>query len=151
MRHLCASAAVVILILGVLSPPLSLGQTPGTTRSGAPLYMGVGSCAAVQCHGSLRELTTSKAGVRQTEHPHWLFKEKHAKAYEVLLKDRSLVMAKNLNMAEPPAQSERCLVCHAMYAPREARGPKFQLEDGVSCEACHGPAGVWLENHIDRK
>jgi hypothetical protein len=113
--------------------------------------MGVGSCAAVQCHGSLRELTTSKAGVRQTEHPHWLFKEKHAKAYEVLLKDRSLVMAKNLNMAEPPAQSERCLVCHAMYAPREARGPKFQLEDGVSCEACHGPAGVWLENHIDRK
>ena len=151
MRHLCASAAVVILILGVLSPPLSLGQTPGTTSRGAPLYMGVGSCAAVQCHGSLRELTTSKAGVRQTEHPHWLFKEKHAKAYEVLLKDRSLVMAKNLNMAEPPAQSERCLVCHAMYAPREARGPKFQLEDGVSCEACHGPAGVWLENHIDRK
>ena len=54
-------------------------------------------------------------------------------------------------MAEPPAQSERCLVCHAMYAPRESRGPKFQLEDGVSCEACHGPAGVWLENHIDRK
>ena len=30
MRHLCASAAVVVLILGVLSPPLSLGQTPGT-------------------------------------------------------------------------------------------------------------------------
>jgi Cytochrome c554 and c-prime len=151
MRHLCASAAVAVLILGVLSPPLSVGQTPGSTSSGAPLYMGVGSCAAVQCHGSLRELTTSKAGVRQTEHPHWLFKEKHAKAYEVLLKDRSLVMAKNLKMAEPPAQSERCLVCHAMYAPKESRGPKFQLEDGVSCEACHGPAGIWLENHIDRK
>src|SRR2546426_6753318 len=151
MRHLCASAAVVVLILGLFLPPLSFGQTPGSTSSGAQLYMGVGSCAAVQCHGSLRELTTSKAGVRQTEHPHWLFKEKHAKAYEVLLKDRSLVMAKNLKMPEPPAQSERCLVCHAMYAPKESRGPKFQLEDGVSCEACHGPAGVWLENHIDRK
>src|SRR5205814_9466741 len=92
MRHLYASVAAVILILGVLSPPRSVGQTPGTSSSGTPLYMGVGTCAAVQCHGSLRELTTSKAGVRQTEHPHWLFKEKHAKAYEILLKDRSLVM-----------------------------------------------------------
>ena len=151
MRHLCASAVVVVLMLGVLSPSRSLGQAPGSTSSGAPLYMGVGTCAAVQCHGSLRELTTSKAGVRQTEHPHWLFREKHARAYEVLLKDRSLVMAKHLKMAEPPAQSARCLVCHATYAPQESRGPKFQLEDGVGCEACHGPASVWLENHIDRK
>ena len=66
-------------------------------------------------------------------------------AYEVLLKDRSFVMAKHLKMAEPPAQSEWCLVCHAMYAPKEPRGPKFQLEDGVRGEACHGsvscPAG----------
>ena len=37
MRHLCASAAVVVLILGVLSPPLSVGQTPGSTSSGAQL------------------------------------------------------------------------------------------------------------------
>src|SRR5262245_41715796 len=78
MRHLCASVAVVVLVLGVLSPPLSRGQIPASTSNGAQLYMGVGTCAAVQCHGSLRELTTSKAGVRQTEHPHWLFKEKHA-------------------------------------------------------------------------
>ena len=66
MRHLCAAATVVVLILGVLSPPRSVAQTPGSTSNGAPLYMGVGTCAAVQCHGSLRELTTSKAGVRQT-------------------------------------------------------------------------------------
>ena len=124
MRHLGASAVVVILVLGVLSPPLGMGQTPapmqtpGSARSGAPLYMGVGSCSAPQCHGSVRPLTISKTGVRQTEYTHWVSVEKHARAYEVLLKDRSIQMAKNLKMAEAPAQNERCLVCHAMYVPK---------------------------------
>jgi hypothetical protein len=88
--------------------------------------------------------------VRQTEYTHWVSVEKHARAYEVLLKDRSIQMAKNLKMAEAPAQNERCLVCHAMYVPKELEGPKYQREDGVSCEACHGAAKVWLENHIGR-
>ena len=111
MRHLCASA-VIVLILGV-------GQMPASAQpasSGAQAYMGVGSCSAPQCHGSVSPLTTSKAGVRQNEYTHWVSLEKHSKAYEVLLRERSLVMAKNLKMAEAPAQSEKCLVCHAMYA-----------------------------------
>ena len=32
--------------------------------------------------------------------------------------------------------------------PRSARGERFQLDDGVSCEACHGPSGRWLESHV---
>ena len=127
--------SVCVLILGV-------GQMPASAQpasSGAQAYMGVGSCSAPQCHGSLSPLTTSKAGVRQNEYTHWVSLEKHSKAYEVLLRERSLVMAKNLKMPEAPAQSERCLVCHAMYAPKELQGAKYQLEDGVSCEACHGP------------
>ena len=30
-------------------------------------------------------------------------------------------------------------------------GPKYQREDGVSCEACHGAAKIWLENHVGRE
>lgn len=150
MRHVGASAIVVVCMLGVLQPSRSLGQTTGTAGGGGFQYMGVGSCSAPQCHGSVRELTTSKLGVRQTEHVHWLTQEKHSKAYEVLLKERSVLMAKNLKMTEAPEKSERCLVCHAMHAPKEQQGPKYQVEDGVSCEACHGAAKVWLENHIDR-
>jgi hypothetical protein len=145
MRHLCASA-VMVLILGV-------GQMPASAQpasSGAQAYMGVGSCSAPQCHGSISPLTTSKAGVRQNEYTHWVSLEKHSKAYEVLLRERSLVIAKNLKMPEAPAQSERCLVCHAMFAPKELQGAKYQLEDGVSCEACHGGAKIWLENHVGR-
>src|SRR6266545_2416943 len=156
MRHLCASAVAIVLVLGVLSPPLGVGQTP------APLYMGVGSCSAPQCHGSVSPLTTSQLGVRQNEYTHWISEEKHARAYEVLLKDRSIQMARNLKMTERPDQSERCLVCHAMYVPKhmlpqgvqsmkELEGPKYQREDGVSCEACHGAAKIWLENHVGRE
>src|SRR5438034_1276036 len=113
MGHLYVAAVVVVLVLGGLDPSLGVGQTRGPARSGAQLYMGVGSCAAVQWHGSLSELSISEAGVRQTEHPHWLYKEKHAKAYEVLLKDRSVQIVKNLKFTTPPEQSERCLVCHS--------------------------------------
>ncbi len=34
--------------------------------------------------------------------------------------------------------------------PSEQQGPYYQIEDGVSCEACHGPAEGWLGTHITR-
>lgn len=151
MRHVGASAIVVVLMLGVLHPARSLAQTTGAVGGGGQQYMGVGSCSAPQCHGSVSPLTTSKQGVRQTEHVHWLTQEKHSKAYEVLLKERSVQMAKNLKLKEAPEKSERCLVCHTTYATKDQQGPKYQLEDGVGCEACHGAAKVWLENHIGRE
>ena len=32
-------------------------------------------------------------------------------------------------------------------APAGERGPRFQISDGVGCEACHGGAGGWLASH----
>lgn len=161
MRHLCASAVVVVLMLGMLQPPESVGQTSVSSSgaSGKPLavgpggiprffYMGVESCAASTCHGSTAPRNAPRTGIRQTEHGQWLARDKHARAYEVLLKPRSLLMAKNLKMAESPAKSERCLVCHSLDVPQNERSGGFRLEDGVSCEACHGPAEGWLGVHI---
>jgi hypothetical protein len=51
-------------------------------------------------------------------------------------------------MTVSPWQSERCLVCHTAYAPRELRSAAYKLEDGVSCEACHGQAEGWLGIHL---
>jgi len=31
----------------------------------------------------------------------------------------------------------------------ERRGERFKLADGVSCEACHGPAGRWISRHVE--
>jgi len=164
MRHLCASAVVVVLVLGMLGPPLSVGQmtaasSPGTAST-APavgggsaqrfLYLGAESCGASTCHGSATPRNAPRTGIRQTEYAQWLNNDKHAKAFEVLLKERSLLMAKNLKMTEPPAKSERCVVCHSLYIPKELRSASFRVEDGVSCEACHGQSEGWLGTHIAR-
>lgn len=163
MRHLCASAVVVVLMLGMLTPPASVGQTAVSSSgtAGRPpalggggiqrfFYMGVESCAASSCHGSVTPRTATRSGIKQTEHPQWVGRDKHAKAYEVLLKPRSTLMAKNLKMTEAPAKSERCLVCHALDVPQSERSATFKIEDGVSCEACHGPSEGWLGIHISR-
>ena len=166
MRHLCASAVVVVLVLGMLGPPLSVGQMaatappPGAASKTAPsvgvgspqrfFYMGAESCGASTCHGSATPRNAPRTGIRQTEYAQWQTHDKHAKAYEVLLKERSLVMAKNLRMAEPPSKSNRCVVCHSLYAPKELQSASYKIEDGVSCEACHGQAEGWLGTHIAR-
>ena len=111
-------------------------------------YIGVESCGASTCHGSVTPRTALRTGIRQTEYTQWLSTDKHAKAYEVLLKARSIQMAKNLKMAEPPSKSARCLVCHALDVPKDLRSASYKVEDGVGCETCHGEAEGWLGLHI---
>jgi Cytochrome c554 and c-prime len=47
-------------------------------------------------------------------------------------------------------QAEKCLACHALDVPAEARAKTFDLSEGVSCESCHGPASAWLGPHTTR-
>jgi hypothetical protein len=49
---------------------------------------------------------------------------------------------------KPAHESPLCLDCHAP-GPREtdSRGRNFDRSFGVGCEACHGPAGDWLNPH----
>jgi hypothetical protein len=35
--------------------------------------------------------------------------------------------------------------------PVADRGPKFQIDDGIGCEGCHGAASGWLAAHDDRQ
>lgn len=42
-----------------------------------------------------------------------------------------------------------CLDCHADNVPVENRGERFQLDDGVGCEACHGGAETYISTHVD--
>lgn len=43
----------------------------------------------------------------------------------------------------------KCLACHALDAPEPQRAKTYAAE-GVSCEACHGPASGWLGPHTTR-
>jgi hypothetical protein len=57
-------------------------------------------------------------------------------------------MAAILNIG-PAEKAQKCLVCHALSVDVAHRAREFDLDDGVSCESCHGPASRWLEPHIE--
>jgi hypothetical protein len=108
-------------------------------------HLGVTSCAGSTCHGAVEPFKNSN--VQQNEYVIWSQKDRHAKAYKVLLEERSVRIARNLGL--PNANTaEICLNCHAHNVPENRRGRQFQISDGVGCEACHGGASGWLGIHI---
>ena len=127
--------------------------------SPTPQYVGAAACSSSNCHGSVTARLDSAMSL-QNEYVTWYKSDRHAKAYETLSTDRALRIARLVGMVDGTAtpgdwlaraaRPERCLDCHALDVPAAQRGPKFKLEDGVSCEACHGPAGGWLTRHTER-
>jgi hypothetical protein len=81
--------------------------------------------------------------------------DRHTKAYQVLLDDRSRLIEKNLrylkNLKEAHAEEDQlCLRCHAMNADNGPHRDSFVRTDGIGCESCHGPAQEWLGLHYAR-
>ncbi len=108
------------------------------------LYLGPTTCGSSSCHGSVVPRQT--LGVRQDEYFIWQKRDLHAQAYGVLFNDRSRIIARRLGIAQPGA-SEACVGCHALSVPARLRRGPLEIEDGVSCESCHGAASGWLEGH----
>jgi len=109
-------------------------------------HMGVATCAASQCHGSASPRENSS--VMQNEYVTWTRDDPHSKAYATLSNDASRAIAARLGIG-PALKARICLDCHADNVPVERRGEKFQLSDGVGCEACHGGAERWLSTHYN--
>jgi len=110
-------------------------------------YMGVGSCASSNCHGSATQRSVSP--VLQNEYVTWQRHDAHSQAYLTLFSESSKVMASHLGIKKAH-ESELCLSCHATYVPDTAmQGDKFRIEDGVGCESCHGPSSSWLKAHTE--
>ncbi|HTZ95053.1 MAG TPA: multiheme c-type cytochrome [Terriglobales bacterium] len=110
-------------------------------------YNGPGGCAASSCHGSVQPKTTTR--IYQNEYSIWIGQDKHARAFSVLRNPTSVRIGKILNIG-PPDQAPKCLVCHSLYVPADQRAQTFELDDGVSCENCHGPASGWLGPHTTK-
>ncbi|HYH42969.1 MAG TPA: multiheme c-type cytochrome, partial [Burkholderiales bacterium] len=94
--------------------------------------------------------TWKQSSVLQNEYVTWSRRDKHARAYTVLLNDRSREIMKRLGLKEAAHQSALCLDCHSHNVDAPQRGDRFVLSDGVTCEACHGPAGRWIRSHVQR-
>jgi Cytochrome c554 and c-prime len=112
-----------------------------------PAWMGVATCASMACHHA-----NESRGKKGSEYSTWAGFDKHAQAYQVLFNDRSRAMVRNLygdsKDVKPAQEQTLCLKCHATgEGDVKAKGPRFQLTDGVGCESCHGPAEKWLGKH----
>jgi len=153
------STAGVISLFAVLAIVLPLSAQTGDkygflhpVSAAEARYVGPGSCSATACHGSVRALTQTK--VLQNEYSTWVLQDKHARAWNVLNNVVSQRIAKILGPASlgaaDAAHAPKCLACHALYVTGDQKAREFDLNDGVSCESCHGPSSQWLGPHTAR-
>lgn len=69
----------------------------------------------------------------------------HAKAFETLASAESKAIATKMGI-DDPQKSGKCLSCHATayHFGEEVKTAKIKVEEGVSCESCHGPGKKYM-------
>lgn len=74
----------------------------------------------------------------------------HAKAYAALSLPEAKEITKLSGITEEPHRAKMCLGCHATASEEEdwRHGEEFHLEDGLQCEACHGPGSEYATEEI---
>ncbi len=152
MKRLAQMALVVILIAIAISAqqpssPPNRQPTTDNTPAQPGHYVGVGSCVNSGCHGSTEPLNASS--VLQNEFYTWLNKDRHAGAYNILLNDRSARIARNMRLKNKAWEEKVCLDCHTTNVPVAQIAGAIDVEDGIQCEVCHGPASGWRAGHTE--
>jgi len=128
MAIVLAGTAAVFLFTGV---PVPAEDAP------APEFVGVKKCKT--CHK--KEEDGNQFGVWEAS--------AHAKAYETLASDEALKIAKGKGIDNPQTASE-CLECHVTAFPvmGDIANQKITLEEGVSCESCHGAGSDYYKKSV---
>ena len=73
----------------------------------------------------------------------------HSKAYERLATDEAKAVGAELGIDDPQS-SGACLKCHstAYYFTEELQTTEVSLENGVSCQSCHGPGADYKKKSV---
>jgi hypothetical protein len=153
MRSIAIAITSAIALVVVATSAGAADTTPASGVGKLPYelpgkHMGVSTCSSTVCHGSTK--SNSSYNVQLNEYITWAHQDTHAKAYTVLLNERSRAMAAKLGIADA-SKAKICLDCHADNVPQALRGKEFNLSDGIGCEACHGGAERWIETHTTKK
>lgn len=137
-------AGLALAVFGVAGPA---GGAPTLSEQTPYRHEGVASCGGSTCHG--RQEATGPV-VRQNELLTWQDRSSpagaHSRAYALLAEPRSQAIAAKLGIG-PAQQAPMCLGCHADPVPVRLRGVRFDINDGVGCESCHGGSQQWLSSH----
>jgi hypothetical protein len=108
----------------------------------------VATCSSSVCHGASQPFKDSN--VWQSEFARWQEYDPHStKAYQALVSAEGQAIARKLGLGDA-REAKVCLDCHSDNVPMEKRGERFQITDGVGCEACHGGSERWLTAHTGK-
>jgi hypothetical protein len=143
-RRLQQQGLVRYATIGVLLCSISQSAVADEKLINQNIHLGPATCASSVCHGKLDR--QSEVHVWLNEYRIWTSADKHSQAYRTLESDDSKRIATYLGLGSATT-AKVCLDCHTDNVPREKRGPKFQISDGVGCEACHGGAEDWIKSH----
>lgn len=137
--------ALLLGCAGTMAAEESSAALPPLPQWAPEMHLGNVTCGNAFCHESHQPWKTS--AVLQNEYEYWEAHDPHAKSFKTLKGKKSQAIAEKLKIGDPTKASV-CLDCHANNAPESHRARTFDIADGVSCEACHGPAGKWLGVHV---
>lgn len=129
--------------------PLALGRgggQPAKLEGQAARYLGSMTCERCHTQPGPRD---SDDFVLLTEYKTWKERDKHSQAYQKLTEPRAQRMGEILRI--DVTKAPECLNCHATNVRAELREQSFDIKDGVSCDACHGPSEKWLAPHLQPK
>jgi hypothetical protein len=130
----------ICLVFAILmgASAVFLTGSGGEARAEDATYIGTKMCG--MCHkgekkGSQLEIWQASA---------------HANAYATLGTDAAKEAAAKAGIEGNPQESDQCLVCHvtAFGVDAAALGTKFVKEEGVQCEACHGPGSMYKSKKV---
>jgi len=99
-------------------------------------YIGTKMCGA--CH---KQAKTGEAYTIWAKSP-------HANAFKTLQSEKANEIAKAKGLKVPAAEAAECLECHVTGGGTAENVDKtFKMEEGVTCEACHGAASGYKTLH----
>jgi hypothetical protein len=74
-------------------------------------------------------------------------KSKHASAFKTLKTEQAEKIAKEKGLKTSASESKDCLCCHVTGYGENSFAEKYDIEEGVTCESCHGAASGWKNIH----
>lgn len=135
--HMLTGRSLMAGLLIALVHAPAVGQASGDD---AHRYVGSQGCRL--CH--------RKASIGD-QYGQWLGSA-HARAFETLGTAEAAEICAGLGLEGSPQELDECLRCHvtAHGVDPSRLGTKFQVEEGVGCESCHGAGAKYKKKSIMR-
>lgn len=113
----------------------------GQARAGDEGHEYVGVMACADCH---------RDAMMGYQFSRWRMSE-HSKAYARLATPDAYEIAADMGVDGNPQQAGACLECHVTGGGDLANAlPSFHVDEGVGCEACHGPGSDYQHDAVMR-